>query len=133
LHQIELFAWLDRFLQLQTADTLEIYLCASFGLIVLGPFAAMAYYHFVPGAVRRLPTVQWTVLILVTATWLLSMSDAFGGALDRLLPFTPAERGRITWTLAFATFLLFAQLRLMGVPRPEDEPEPRRRTRVAPF
>ncbi len=133
MHQIDFFTWLDHFLRLQTADTLEVYLCATFGLIVLGPFAAMVYYHFVPGAVRRLPTVQWTVLSLVSAAWLLSTSEAFGVALDRLLPFASAERERITWTMAFATFLLFAQLRLMGVPREEDEPERRRRTRVASF
>jgi len=133
LHQIDLFAWLDHFLRLQTADTLEMYLCASLGLVVLGPFAAMAYYHFFPGAVRRLPTVQWAVLILVTTAWLLSTSDAFGPLLDRLLPVAPPERARFTWAMAFATFLLFAQLRLMGVPRAGDEPEPRRRTRVSSF
>jgi hypothetical protein len=121
---------LDHFLRLHTADRLEIFLCASIGLLVLGPFSSMAYYHFVPGAVRRLPLLQWTVLGLVTAAWLLSMSEEFGAAIDRLLPLAGPERARITWAMVFVTFLLFAHLRLLGVRPPEEAPSIRRRTRV---
>lgn len=131
MHPFALFTWLDRFLRLPPAETLEAYLCVSIGFIVLGPFAAMTYYHFVPGAVRRLPFLQWTILIVVTGVWLLSISEDFSAAVDRLLPFTRPERARITWTMVFVTSLVFAQLRLLGVRGAEGRPEFRRRTRVA--
>jgi hypothetical protein len=132
LQHLDFIVWIDRFMSLQSTDTLELWLCLSIGMAALGPFAALTYYHFVPEAARRLPRVRWAVLLFLLAAWLLAMTGDFAAAVDRLLPLSRPGRAGIIRLVALMTFLLFAQMRLLGTPGEVGEPGSRRRTRVAP-